>query len=114
MARKKKRGQDSSWKPSVKPETARSIYALVSGIAALLFLLSPLGIGGPAGTFLYDWLKKIFGMGYFLLPVSFAFLAIGLARQQVTQKIGKARLIGALILFLSGVGILSVLGEYGG
>ncbi len=100
---------------SLKPETKRSIYAVLSGLAALVFLLGPLGKGGVVGSFLYSGLTIAFGVGYFLLPISLAFLAIGLMRQKEPEGVGGVHLLGAGLLFISGIGILSFVGEsYGG
>ncbi len=99
---------------TLKPETVRSIYAVLAGIATVLFFFAPFGIGGPAGRFLYTNLENFFGVGYFLIPISLAFLAIGLLRQRQPEGFGGSRFVGATILFLSGIGILSISGNYGG
>ncbi|MDE2079514.1 MAG: hypothetical protein KGI73_03950 [Patescibacteria group bacterium] len=118
MAKKKKSGGLGFDVPrfslSLRPETARSIYAVIVGILTLLFFLGPIGKGGPVGQFLYENLRSFFGLGYFLIPVSLVFVTIGLLRQRDVEGIGGTRFFGALLLFLSGIGILSVAGDYGG
>lgn len=122
MKRKKPKRKSESWKPSlprpslnIKPETGRSIYAILAAIVALLFILASLGLAGATGNFLYAHLKEgLFGLGYFLLPVSFLFLAIGLFRQRAPEGFGGTRILGAAILFFSGIAILSIAGNYGG
>lgn len=97
--------------PSIdmKPETVRSIYAIGSGIFSLLFLLAPFHLGGSVGTFLYTKLQTLFGIGYWLLPISFLFLTIGLTRKHEKGSVtGIGRVAGAVLLFISGVGILSL------
>ncbi|MEK7613438.1 MAG: DNA translocase FtsK 4TM domain-containing protein [Patescibacteria group bacterium] len=115
MARKKKKKTTLNLIPKlpsisveVKPETVRSIYAIGTGILALLFLLAPFKMGGSVGNFLYTQLKTFFGVGYFLLPISLAFLTIGLVRQHDEDGVGAGRLTGAVLLFLSGISILSL------
>lgn len=93
---------------NLKPETVRSIYAIGAGILALLFLLAPFSLAGNVGTFLYTHLTGFFGVGYYLLPISFAFLSIGLVRQYDEEGIGGGRLLGAILLFSSGIGILAL------
>ena len=127
MAAKRRReraGISPTFLSPLKPETQRSIYGVISGIATVLFLLAPLGEGGPAGRLVYaeaadscagfflgcGWLSSLFGVGYFLLPISLALLTIGLFRQKGADGWGAARFIGALLLFLSGIGILSIAG----
>lgn len=102
---------------AIKPETLRSIYAVLAAICALLFILAAIGKAGHLGDFLYGELKeRLFGVGYFLIPVSLVFLTIGLFRQHESEGVGGVRVTGAAILFLAGIGILSTFGEsgYGG
>lgn len=114
MARRKKKKQLwlfpklPSISVSLNPETVRSIYAILAAILALLFLLAPFELAGSVGSFLHAQLAGLFGTGYYLLPVSFAFLAIGLMRQHDEDGVGAARLIGAALLFVSGIGILAL------
>ncbi len=75
---------------------------------ALLFLLAPFRLSGNVGSFLYEQLKTLFGVGYWLLPVSLFFLALGLSRRTEHQGVGAGRIVGAAVLFLAGVGILSL------
>ncbi|XKT74554.1 MAG: DNA translocase FtsK 4TM domain-containing protein [Patescibacteria group bacterium UBA2163] len=116
MARRKKKKKNGfsmpqlpSFEVSLQPGTVRSIYAIGAAIVTLLFLLAPFNLAGNVGTFLFNNLKALFGTGYFLLPISSAFLAIGLARQNTETGVGAARLIGATLLFISGIGILSLI-----
>lgn len=103
-----------SFSLSLKPETGRSIYAILSGIGVALFLFSPLGKGGPLGSFLYQNLKDLLGLGYFLIPLSLAFLTVGLIRQKGPEGFGGTRLLGAAIFSFAGLALLSVAGGYGG
>ena len=114
MARKKRKKQRESAlrfpsiSLSLKPETVRSMYAVGAGIVALLFLLAPFSLAGNVGALLNAYLGKLFGVGYYLLPLSFAFLSIGLMRQQGEAGVGAGRMIGAALLFTSGIGMLSL------
>ena len=121
MARRKKRKKKLSLLPKlptlsvqIQPETLRSIYAIAAGILALLFLLAPFQLGGAVGTFLFNGLKNLFGIGYYLLPISLVFLAIGMVRQHDDDGVGTGRVTGATLLFISGIGILSLTSDVGG
>jgi len=122
MAKKKreKNGKKKSGIPTpslslnLKPETTKSIYGILAMVAAALFLLGPLGKGGPAGNFIYEALSSFFGIGYFLIPVSLLLLGIGLFRQREHPGFGGTRVFGASILFLSGIAILSLIDNHGG
>lgn len=99
---------------NLKPETIRSIYGVLSILAAALFLVAPLGKAGIAGQFLYDSFTSLFGVGYFLIPISLLFLSIGLFRQREHKGFGGTRALGASLLFFSGIAILALAGNYGG
>ena len=118
-SRRKDKGKQTSWNPpklDLKQETAKSIYAVLSVIAAVLFFLAPMGIGGRLGEWVYGALgpSGLFGIGYFLIPIAFIALAIGLMRQNVEEGWGGTRIIGALVLFLSGIALLSLAANQGG
>ncbi len=100
----------------VKQETAKSIYGVLSIIVAVLFLLAPMGIGGRLGEWVYTSLGSsgLFGLGYFLIPLVFVALAIGFFRQNPETGWGGTRVIGAALLFLSGISVLSLAGNQGG
>ncbi len=118
---KKRRGGNGSKTPfpmprlslALKPETTRSVYAVLSLIGAILFLLAPFGKGGAAGDFIYASFHTLFGIGYFLVPLSLVFLAIGLFREH-EGSVGGTRLFGTGLLFLSGIALLSLAGDFGG
>src|SRR3989344_3228220 len=98
---------------SLKPETARSIYAVLAILATLLFLVAPIVQAGVAGKLLYETLSGFFGVGYFLIPLSLMLFAIGLMREKETGASG-TRLLGATVLFLAGISVLSIVNESGG
>lgn len=103
-------------KLNVKQETAKSIYGVISLIVAVLFLLAPMGIGGRVGEWVFASLGSsgLFGLGYFLIPLVFTALAIGFFRQNPEEGWGGTRIIGAAVLFLSGISVLSLAGNQGG
>jgi DNA segregation ATPase FtsK/SpoIIIE, S-DNA-T family len=114
--RKKDEERDAAPVFSIKPETARSIYAIVAGIFAILFLFAPLGIGGRSATLAYSILGPdgLFGYGYYLIPIVLTALTIGLVREKQEEDWGITRLVGAALLFLSGIALMSLSGKYGG
>lgn len=99
---------------ALRPETVRSIYAICAGILALVFLLAPFKLGGNVGNTLYEWLSHAFGFGYFLLPVSLTFLTLGLIREDDEDGVGTVRIIGATLLFTSGIAILALVSDDAG
>ncbi len=97
---------------SLKTETKRSILGIVALVFTGLFIAAPFGAGGVVGSAVYGWLQALFGFGYYLLPVVTIILAVGLLRPPAEvgedRTIGAGRVIGALLLFLSGTALLAV------
>lgn len=122
MARRKRRRKASktplqipSVSLNVKNETMRSIYAILAGILALLFALAPTGLGGAVGGALFNWFSALFGWGYFLVPITLILFVIGLVRgNSEEENTSVSRIFGALILFVGGIGILSLVNAKGG
>ena len=118
MGKKKK---ESAWPKvpqvslNVRPELLRSIYAILTFVAASLFVLASFGGGGYIGQLLFNTLKeKLFGVGYYLIPITLLILTAGFLRRREEGSVARTRLIGAMLLFLSGIGILSVANDLGG
>lgn len=99
---------------NLKPETARSIRAILTLVLGVIFLFAPLGQGGAAGRFLFESLSTLLGVGYFLVPVSLFFLGVGLFKDREREGLGSVRIFGTFILFLAGTAILSLMGNFGG
>ncbi|TAJ14595.1 DNA translocase FtsK [Patescibacteria group bacterium] len=122
MARKKsskKKSEKSGFTlPSLslnlRPETANSIRAILTLFIGVIFLFAPLGKGGAVGRFLYDSLSTFLGVGYFLVPISLFFLGAGLFRDREHRGFVGVRVFGTSILFLAGIGLLSLVGNLGG
>src|SRR3989344_2900524 len=92
---------------NVKEGTVQSIYAIGVGILAIFFILAALDLAGPLGKFVYNWLEKLLGIGYFLMPVISVALSISFIKSQ-TRDLNTIRIISALILFLSVLGIIGL------
>ncbi len=117
----RRKNKSSSWEMpkfsiSSKPETLRSIYAIFAFVVSSLFVFAAFGGGGYVGQLLFTALKsKLLGLGYYLIPTSLVLLAIGLLRnREGSSDVGKTRIFGAMLVFLSGIGILSIANDLGG
>lgn len=87
--------------------TKKSVAAvLLVGIAAVL-LLASFGKAGPAGTFLFDILYKLFGWGYYLWP----FIAFSIALSfllSAEEKLFAMTAIGAGGFIAGGLGLIDI------
>jgi S-DNA-T family DNA segregation ATPase FtsK/SpoIIIE len=107
MAREKKTAS------SLRPETKKSVLAIIYiGLALILFLAS-FKQAGPAGSFVYQILNRLFGWGYYLLPAILLLAALSILASK-ERKIFGATLIGAVLFIISGLGIIDLLTADGG
>lgn len=101
--------EDESALPPIQSETLRGVWAILAMAAAVFFLLAWFGFAGKVGTTLYIWLSALFGVGYALVPVSFALVAFVLFRSIDHEEIGTLKMVGTGIFFLAGLGFIETL-----
>lgn len=107
MAREKKTTS------SLRPETKKSVLAIIYiGLASILFL-ARFKQAGPAGNFIYQILNRLFGWGYYLLPTILLLAALAVLSSK-ERKIFGATLVGAVLFIISGLGIIDLLTNGGG
>lgn len=94
-------------------EVLRGVWAILCVLIAIFLTLAAVGYAGPVGDFAFKELSFLLGIGYFLLPL----LSIGLAAsflRPLEDAIGIAKWVGAILFFLSGIGLIHVLFDRGG
>lgn len=104
----KKESEPKKRKLDLKDETKQSALAIIALVLAIFFLLSSAGIAGGAGRVLYKVGLSVFGYGYFLFPLCLILLGLSFLRPMRPDIISN-RLIGGLALFLSSLGLISIL-----
>lgn len=95
------------------PETKKSIWAVILFGIALILLLAGFQNAGPAGNFLYDIFRSLFGWGYYLLPLILAVMG-GVFLTSERRKIYGITFFGAGLFVLSGLGLIDVLSPNNG
>ncbi len=90
------------------PETKKSIWAIAFLGTAIILFLASFQNAGPFGAFLYKIFGNLFGVGYYLLPITFLIMA-GVFFTSERTKIYAATFIGALLFVLSGLGLIDVI-----
>jgi S-DNA-T family DNA segregation ATPase FtsK/SpoIIIE len=122
MARKKKKKFANNTKNSNKnyqsnkpekhhrlhPETKKGIWAVVFIGVAIILALARFQNAGPLGDFIYHAFEKLFGWGYYLLPLIFLVLA-GVFLTSERRRIYQITFIGAFIFVLSGLGLIDII-----
>ncbi|MEK7213663.1 MAG: DNA translocase FtsK 4TM domain-containing protein [Patescibacteria group bacterium] len=111
MASKKKKNEfvdKSDSKSSIKRETLQAVFAILFFALAVLAILASMGKAGFVGAYAYKILKKLFGLGYFLLPISFIMLGISFIIG-IKRKFQIFKIIGVIIFLVSGLGLVDLL-----
>ena len=93
----------------MKEETIRAILAILSFLVTLISLLASFGKAGPIGLYGYLFFTRLFGIGYFLIPLVFAMIGIALL-QGLEKKFRASKTIGAIVFFLSSLGLIHIIG----
>ncbi len=96
--------------------TVRRIVGTLSFVTAILLVLAALGMAGVAGEKLYAGVYYLFGVGYLALPLLIGAWGLSLFTTVPDDVAPRhVRTAGALLLFLSLLGVASVLApEYAG
>ncbi len=98
---------DTRYKNKIKKETFQTVMSIVFFMISLLSILAAFHKAGPVGTYSYNFLKGLMGIGYFLLPI--ALIMIGLSfLKGIERKLQRLKLIGALFFFISGLGLIDL------
>jgi S-DNA-T family DNA segregation ATPase FtsK/SpoIIIE len=97
----------------VGKETMQAVFAIIFFLFALLFMLAPFHLVDPLGAHVFNFLKKWFGLGYYLIPISFVMIGAAFLKG-IQAEFKKSKFIGVFLFFISGLGILMQLADEGG
>ncbi len=89
------------------PDVKKYVIATVLTGATIILLLSGFHQAGPWGEIFYNAFFKLFGWGYYLLPVVTTIVALSFFAPEPTKFLG-ITLVGALFFVLSGLGFMDV------
>lgn len=90
------------------PDTKKSVWAIVFLGIAVVFILASFQNAGPVGNFIYKVFDKLFGWGYYLLPLIFIVMA-GVFLASERRKIYQITFLGAALFVLSGLGLIDII-----
>jgi len=113
MGRKKKQPEDKEGEVHgglftyLQEETVQGIIAVIFFVLATFFTLSGFARGGKVGFWSYDFLKNLFGYGYWLLPLLFLILCISFFNS-LKKKLALTHSIGGLLFFSSTLALLNI------
>lgn len=92
---------------NLKEETKHAVLAVVMLFLALFFILALFGGAGVAGAFIHTLFGKLFGIGYFLIPLIFVLLGISFIKS-VRPNVTLSHSLASLLFLCSGLGIVSI------
>src|SRR3989344_6038548 len=96
----KRRDEEEEGYPGrrVSSEVLRGVSAVFFIAIGVFLVLAGAGLGGVAGSTIYEWLSWLLGLGYMLLPLSLVLLAIAILRS-FEKHFGLIQL-GSMAVFL--------------
>ena len=89
-------------------QTIQAILAIFCFLMVIISLLSPFHKAGFIGDYAFIFFTKLFGWGYFLIPVAFSMLGISFL-QHLKKRFELSKSIGVLLFFLAGLGLVHVM-----
>ena len=92
---------------SISNEAIRGVGAIFFFAIAGFLLLALGGGGGAIGTFAYDTLSQLLGIGYLLLPLSCIFLGVIVFRS-FEKKFGWIQVVSVIIFLLAALGLINL------
>lgn len=92
---------------SLKKETKQTISIITLFVISLFFILAGFGAAGVAGDFVFKNLKKLFGVGYALLPIILILVGFSIYKSE-RHKVGVVNTIASILFILSGLGFIGI------
>lgn len=92
----------------VRKETWQAIMAIVFFVLAFLSILASFNKAGFVGSYLYEILKKLLGIGYFLLPIALMMIGVSCLKG-MQKKFEISKMAGTVLFFISGLGLIDLL-----
>lgn len=108
MGRKKKEKIDGDIKGGLKKETIQGIVAIIFFVLAVFSILAAFGKAGSVGIHTFNFLKDLFGVGYFLLPLVLVMLGVSFLKS-LERNFEVSKIVGSILFFIAGLGIVDLL-----
>ncbi|KKW47755.1 MAG: cell division FtsK/SpoIIIE [Parcubacteria group bacterium GW2011_GWA1_60_11] len=100
---------EAAAKEGLHPDIKKSVLAIAFLGLAVIFVLASFGNAGPAGSLLYLIFDRLFGIGYYLLPLTSLALA-GVFLFSEERRFYGVTLLGAAFFVAAGLGLIDVIG----
>ncbi len=93
------------------PETKKSVLGVVFLVLAIISLLAYFDLAGIAGQYIKSGLLALFGIGFFIVPITFLMISIAFFKSLKTN-LYLSVVFGGVLFFLSFLGFIDVLTRY--
>ena len=105
----KRRDEEEEGYPGrrVSSEVLRGVSAVFFIAIGVFLVLAGAGLGGVAGSTIYEWLSWLLGLGYMLLPLSLVLLAIAILRS-FEKHFGLIQLGSMAVFLLAALGLVNI------
>lgn len=107
MSRRSKRSKEEK-SPVLHSETKNSVLAVSLIGTALVLILSGFHKAGPIGNFIFTVLDKLFGVGYWIVPVILILLSLIFLIGE-HKKIIWLSVLGASLFIISSLGVIDII-----
>lgn len=103
-----KKSAENNFLGQIGDETKQAVFAIVFFAMTILSILAYLHKSGMVGNKIYDILERLLGVGYLLIPLLFLLLGVSFIKSK-KRDIGWLKIIGIIIFFASGLGVIGVI-----
>lgn len=110
MSKRNKQSKETDYgvMSQLKEKTLHGIAAVSLFVIAAFFILSAINLGGKAGEYTLNIFTELFGIGYYLIPITLTILGISFFKS-IQQKIATRQSTGGVVLFGSSLGVISTI-----
>lgn len=98
----------------MRRETRDGIIAICLFLISILSIFAAIDKAGPVGTYLFTFLRSLFGIGYYLIPVACLMLGFSFLKSFSPHHFPIPKIVGSFIFFFSGLGLIHISLKNGG
>ncbi len=110
MAKKNKKNnsEETHFELNLHPDIKKSVWIVVFFALTVIFLLAAAGQAGPLGEQFYTLFEKLFGIGYYLLPITSFLIAFSFFSPERKQLLWLTFVSGGLFV-LASLGFIDII-----
>ncbi len=114
MKEKNKKNIQQSFQRKIKKETKDGIIAISFFLLAIIATLASFGKAGMVGKYTFEYLSKILGVGYYLIPIASLMLGVSFVKNNEERDFSLHKILGTILFFFAGIGIIEMVFLKGG